>query len=65
MQWGIDQQFYVMGFMCAAGAWVQIERGYPYLDVRTGGEVVLEDDLERVAARTDIWLAQARKYGFA
>ena len=36
---GIDQQFYVMGFMCAAGAWVQLERGYPYLDIRTGGEL--------------------------
>ena len=58
VQWGIDQQFYVMGFQCAAGAWVQIERGYPYLDVRTGGEVVREEDLERVAARTEIWLAQ-------
>ena len=65
VQWGIDQQFYVMGFMCAAGAWVQLERGYPYLDIRTGGEVVLDKDLERVEARTDIWLAKAREYGFA
>jgi ribose transport system substrate-binding protein len=65
VQWGIDQQFYVMGFMCAAGAWTQIERGYPYLDVRTGGEVVLDKDLDRVKARTDIWLAKARTYGFA
>jgi ribose transport system substrate-binding protein len=65
VQWGIDQQFYVMGFMCAAGAWTQIERGYPYLDIRTGGEVVLDKDLDRVKARTDIWLARARKYGFA
>jgi ribose transport system substrate-binding protein len=65
VQWGIDQQFYVMGFMCAAGAWVQLERGYPYLDIRTGGEVVLDKDLERVEARTEIWLGKAREYGFA
>ena len=65
VQWGIDQQFYVMGFMCAAGAWVQLERGYPYLDIRTGGEVVLDKDLERVKARTDVWLAKAREYRFA
>ena len=58
VQWGIDQQFYVMGFMCAAGAWVQLERGYPYLDIRTGGEVVRDKDLERVEARTEIWLAR-------
>jgi hypothetical protein len=51
--------------MCAAGAWVQLERGYPYLDIRTGGEVVLDKDLERVEARTEIWLAKARDYGFA
>ena len=61
MQWGIDQQFYVMGFMCAAGAWVQLERGYPYLDIRTGGEVVLDKDLERVEARTEIWLRQGAR----
>jgi ribose transport system substrate-binding protein len=65
VQWGIDQQFYMMGFMCAAGAWCQLERGYPYLNVKTGGEVVLADDLDRVAARTEVWLEQARKYGFA
>jgi hypothetical protein len=54
-----------MGFWCAAAAWVHLERGYPSLDVRTGGVVVVEGDLVRVAPRTVVWLGQARKYGFA
>ena len=29
------------------------------------GELVTEEDLERVKARTDVWLENARKYGFA
>lgn len=63
VQWGIDQQFYLMGFLSAATAWVQLERKYPYPSIRTGGELVTADNLKMIGQRTDIWVAQAKAYG--
>jgi ABC-type sugar transport system substrate-binding protein len=64
VQWGIDQQFYLMGFFAAAAAYARIEGGYPYPTIRTGGELVTADNLKGVADRTAIWLNKAKKYGF-
>ena len=61
LQWGIDQDFLVMGFLSAASAWLQIEHGYPYWSMHTPGEVVLKNDIERVQARTAVWLAKAKE----
>jgi simple sugar transport system substrate-binding protein len=63
VQWGIDQQFYLMGFFAAAGAYTKIEGLYPYPTIKTGGELVTADNLKVVGERTDIWLAKAKKYG--
>jgi ABC-type sugar transport system substrate-binding protein len=65
VQWGIDQQFYLMGLFAATAAYGKIEGGYPYPTIRTGGELVTAENLKSVAARTAIWLDKARKYGFA
>lgn len=64
VQWGIDQQFYLMGFFAAAAAYGKIEGGYPYPSIRTGGEVVTADNLKIVGDRSEIWLAKAKTYGF-
>jgi ABC-type sugar transport system substrate-binding protein len=64
VQWGIDQQFYLMGFFAAAGAYGKVEAAYPYPTIKTGGELVTADNLKTVGDRTDIWLAKAKKYGF-
>jgi len=64
VQWGIDQQFYLMGYYAAASAYATKESSYPYCTVKTGGEVVTADNLKGVQARTEIWLRKAKKYGF-
>ncbi len=64
VQWGIDQQFYLMGLYAAASAYGKIEGQYPYPSIHTGGEVVTADNLDVVSARTDIWVAKAKTYGF-
>jgi len=64
VQWGVDQQFYMMGYLVAATAWAQLERGYPYPSAHTGGEVVRKEELKKVGDRTEIWLDRAKKYGF-
>jgi ABC-type sugar transport system substrate-binding protein len=64
VQWGIDQQFYLMGFFGAAAAYGKIEGQYPYPNIRTGGEVVTAENLKMVGDRSEIWLAKAKAYGF-
>jgi simple sugar transport system substrate-binding protein len=64
VQWGIDQQFYLMGFFSAAAAYGKLEAGYPYPTIKTGGELVTADNLKTVADRTAIWVEKAKKYGF-
>ncbi len=64
VQWGIDQQFYLMGCFAAAAAYTKIEGAYPYPTIKTGGELITADNLKQVGARTATWLAKARKYGF-
>jgi simple sugar transport system substrate-binding protein len=64
VQWGIDQQFYLMGFLSTAAAYGKVEGKYPYPTIKTGGEVVTADNLPVVAARTDIWVEKAKAYGF-
>jgi ribose transport system substrate-binding protein len=65
VQWGIDQQFYLMGLFAASSGWSKLEAGYPYPTIHTGGELVTAEDLKRIAARTDVWLQKAKTYGFA
>ena len=47
VQWGIDQQFYLMGFLRGAGRLGALERQYPYPTIHTGGELVTADDSSR------------------
>jgi len=61
LQWGVDEDFFVMGFLSAACGWLKIARGYPYWDMHTPGEVILRNDLPRVRVRTATWLARARE----
>lgn len=61
LQWGIDQDFLIMGFLSAASAWLQIEHGYPYWSMHTPGEVILKRDIERVRSRTAVWVARAKE----
>lgn len=64
VQWGIDQQFYLMGYYGAASAWATLEGKYPYPTIRTGGELVTAENLKPVEDRSAIWLEKAKKYGF-
>jgi ABC-type sugar transport system substrate-binding protein len=61
LQWGVDQDFLVMGFLSAACAWLQIEAGYPYWSMHTPGEVILKEDLDHVRTRTTAWLTRAKE----
>jgi ABC-type sugar transport system substrate-binding protein len=61
LQWGIDQDLLVLGFMSAVSAWLQLEQGYRYWDIRFQGELVLKDDVPHVHARTEAWLSKARQ----
>jgi ABC-type sugar transport system substrate-binding protein len=61
LQWGVDQDFLVMGFLSAASAWLQIEAGYPYWSMHTPGEVVRKDDIDHVRSRTTAWLTKAKE----
>jgi simple sugar transport system substrate-binding protein len=64
VQWGIDQQFYMMGFFGAAAAFGTLEAKYPYPSIHTGGEVVTTENLKKIGDRSEIWLAKAKSYGF-
>jgi len=61
LQWGVDQDFLVMGFLSAASAWLQIEAGYPYWSMHTPGEVVRKEDIDHVRSRTTAWLSKAKE----
>lgn len=61
LQWGVDQDFLVMGFLSAASAWLQIEHGYPYWSMHTPGELILKKDIEHVRARTATWVSKAKE----
>jgi len=61
LQWGIDQDLLVLGFISAASAWLQLEQGYHYWDIRFQGELVLKNDIPRIRARTEAWLFRAKQ----
>jgi ABC-type sugar transport system substrate-binding protein len=63
VQWGIDQNLYLQGFLSAAGAWAQIERLHTYRSVDTSGLVVLQADVPTMRAREELILAKAAEYG--
>jgi ABC-type sugar transport system substrate-binding protein len=62
VQWGTDQQQYMMGIYSAQSAFLVLD-GYRYPTIRTGEGPLLKADLERVKKRTAIWEAKARAYG--
>lgn len=61
LQWGVDQGFLTMGFLSAACAWLQVEHGYGHWNIRSPGEVVLKNDIERVRLRTENWIQRAKE----
>lgn len=63
VQWGIDNQFYMMGFLSVASAWAQLERFYPYPTIKVGTDLILQGDLARLKQATDVWIAKGREYG--
>ena len=62
IQWGTDQQQYLMGLYSAASAFAAFD-GYSYPTIRTGEAPLLLEDLPRIKKRTDIWTAKAKTYG--
>lgn len=62
VQWGTDQQQYLMGLYSLASAFAAFD-GYSYPTIRTGEAPLLIEDLPRIKKRTDIWLAKAKAYG--
>ena len=62
VQWGTDQQQYLMGLYSGASAFGVID-GYRYPTIRTGEGPLLKADLDRVKKRTAIWQAKAKAYG--
>ena len=62
VQWGTDQQQYLMGLFSLASAFAAFD-GYSYPTIRTGEAPLLVEDLPRIKKRTDIWLAKAKMYG--
>ena len=64
-QWGIDQNVYLQGLLSAVSGWYQLERGVPYRNVDTSGEVVHKEDLAIVRNRSAIYAAKAKEYGVA
>lgn len=62
VQWGTDQQQYLMGLYSLASAFAAFD-GYSYPTIRTGEAPLLLEDLPRIKKRTDIWLAKAKAYG--
>jgi ABC-type sugar transport system substrate-binding protein len=61
LQWGIDQEFLVMGFLSVAGAWLQIEHGYPCWSMRTPGQVISKANVAQARARTELWIQRAKE----
>lgn len=62
IQWGTDQQQYLMGLYSLASAFAGFD-GYAYPTIRTGEAPLLVEDLPRIKKRTDIWTAKAKAYG--
>ncbi|MBC7809531.1 MAG: hypothetical protein H7175_00190, partial [Burkholderiales bacterium] len=62
IQWGTDQQQYLMGLFSGAAAFGVFD-GYPYPSITTGEAPLLLEDLPRIQAQTAIWLAKAEAYG--
>jgi ABC-type sugar transport system substrate-binding protein len=63
LQWGIDQDFLVMGFLSAAAAWLQLEHGYPAWRMDSPGQVITRDNVGEARSRTDRWVLRARELG--
>ena len=61
VQWGTDQQQYLMRRFSLASAFAF--DGYSYPTIRTGEAPLLIEDLPRIKKRTDVWLAKATAYG--
>lgn len=63
LQWGIDQDFLVMGFLSAATAWLQLEHGYPAWQMGSPGQVITRANVADARIKTDLWVKRARKLG--
>jgi ABC-type sugar transport system substrate-binding protein len=61
LQWGIDQEFLVMGFLSAASAWLKIEHGYPGWSMRTPGRVISKANVAQARSRTELWIQRAKE----
>jgi ribose transport system substrate-binding protein len=61
LQWSVDYNLLAIGFLSAASAWLQLERGEPCWSMHSQGEVVIKKDLPRIRARTQTWMAKARQ----
>src|SRR5258708_2453645 len=65
IQWGIDQNFYLMGFMPTASAWAFLERGLPIRNIDTGQLLVTKPDLPAAKERAAAWQARAKELGLS
>src|SRR5205085_3887306 len=63
IQWGIDQNFYLMGYYAAASAWALLERGIPVRSINTGGLLVTKENLDDAKKRSAAWQAVAKSNG--
>ena len=63
LQWGIDQDFLVMGFLSAAAAWLQLEHAYPAWRMGSPGQVVTRANVGETRIKTNLWVERARKLG--
>ena len=61
VQWGIDQQFYLMGFFGAAAAYGKVEGQYPYPAIKTGGGLITADNLKSGGDRSAIGSEKAKE----
>jgi ABC-type sugar transport system substrate-binding protein len=63
LQWGIDQDFLVMGFLSAVAAWLQVEHGYPAWRIGSPGQVITRANVAEARKRTGLWVQRARELG--
>jgi len=63
LQWGIDQDFLVMGFLSAAAAWLQLEHAYPAWRMGSPGLVITRANVAEARIKTNLWVERARKIG--
>ncbi len=63
VQFGLDQQTYMQGYMAAAIAWAKAERLYGINSYDTVGDPVTIDNVDVVAKRESIWHDVAKDLG--